>query len=185
MDRQVSVSAIVTIPNAISLARLLAVPVAVWLAVIGAIRTDFFLFVAAGLSDALDGVLARRGAHTRLGAVLDPLADKLLLVSMSIVLAAIGRLPDWLAILVVFRDLLIVGGVLVLQFIGDFVSIAPLRVSKANTAALVGLIAATLFQAGFGVSFPRISGGLIGLVAATTVLSGAAYLWRGARGRHG
>ncbi len=184
MDRQVSRSAILTVPNAISLARLCAVPATVWLVVIGALRAGFCLFLAAGLSDALDGYLARRGARTNLGAVLDPLADKLLLVSVTIVLAAIARLPDWLAILVVFRDVLIVGGALVLNFLGHYVTIRPLLLSKINTAALVTLLAFVLMQAGFGFIMPGLTGVLIVLVAATTIGSGALYVWREARGPH-
>lgn len=185
MDGQISRSAIVTVPNAISLARLCAVPAVVWLIVIGALRAGFWLFLAAGISDALDGYLARRGARSHLGAVLDPLADKLLLVSVYVVLAAIGRLPDWLAILVVFRDVVIVGGALVLNFLGHVVTIRPLLLSKVNTAAQIGLIGVVLMQAGFGLNWAWLTDGLIAGVAVTTAASGVAYVWREALGGYG
>jgi cardiolipin synthase len=100
--------------------------------------------VLAGLSDAVDGWLARRYGGNSIGALLDPVADKALLVTMYVTLAVVRELPDWLAILVVFRDLLIVGGVIVLGVLGHPVVIRPLYVSKLNTALQIVLIAATL-----------------------------------------
>jgi cardiolipin synthase len=182
MDRQPAGPCIVTVPNAISLARLFAVPVAVWLVLIAQWRSAFWLFLAAGLSDALDGWIARRGARSRLGAVLDPLADKLLLACMYVVLAATRLLPEWLAILVVFRDLLIVGGIALLAYLGHVVPIAPLPLSKANTAAQIALVALTLCCASFGWKRPPGFSLLVAAVAATTLSSGAAYLWREAAG---
>lgn len=175
-------AAVVTIPNIISLARLCAVPVAVWLVVRAELRVAFWLFLAAGLSDALDGWLARRGARTRLGAVLDPLADKLLLTSMYIVLAAVRLLPDWLAILVVFRDIVIVGGVIVISFLGGNVVIAPLLVSKLNTALQIALVALVLLLAAFALPRPAALSVLVWCVAATTFISGASYVRKEARG---
>ncbi len=110
---------LVNIPNVITFARLCAVPLAIWLTLQHRIDEVFFLFVAAGLSDAVDGWLARRRGTTSVGAVLDPVADKALLVSMYVTLAGVNILPDWLAILVVFRDVLIVGGVLLLAVLGQ------------------------------------------------------------------
>jgi cardiolipin synthase len=113
--------------------------------------------------------------------VLDPIADKALLVSVYVTLAAIGVLPDWLAILVVFRDLLIVGGVLVLWAVGLPPRIRPLFISKANTAAQILLAALVLLLAGFGFSAPLLLEVMIWLVAATTLASGAAYVAQAAR----
>lgn len=175
--------ALLNLPNAITFARLCAVPLAVWLVLRHDLILAFALFVAAGLSDAVDGWLARRQGGTPLGAVLDPMADKLLLVSMYVTLAAIGVLPDWLAILVVFRDLLIVGGVLVLWLLGHSVPIRPLMVSKLNTAAQILLVALALLLAGFGLEASALMSALVWFVAFTTLLSGAAYVWMGARGR--
>ena len=102
---------LVNLANVVTFVRLCAVPLAFWLVLVHRIDEAFLLFVAAGLSDALDGWLARRYGGNAVGALIDPVADKALLVTMYITLAAIGVLPAWLAILVVFRDLLIVGGI--------------------------------------------------------------------------
>src|ERR1700709_1491341 len=123
----------VNLANIITFFRLCAVPLAFWLVLDHRIALAFWLFVAAGLSDALDGWLARRYGGNAVGALMDPVADKALLVTMYITLATIGALPDWLAILVVFRDLLIVGGICVLAVLGHPVTIRPLYISKLNT----------------------------------------------------
>src|SRR5581483_5169026 len=112
----------------------------------------------------------------------DPVADKALLVTMYVTLAAVNELPDWLATLVVFRDLVIVGGVIVLSVLGQSVTIRPLYVSKINTALQITLVALTLLLAGFGLSAPKAELALIWAVAATTLGSGAAYVWVTARG---
>jgi len=169
--------------NAITLARLCAVPAAIWLVLRHDLHVAFALFVAAGLSDAVDGWLARRaGGGSALGAVLDPAADKLLVVGMYVTLAAVGVLPDFLAILVVFRDLMIVGGVLVITMLGQPVAIRPLRLSKANTALQIVLVAVALLLAGFGLADPMpvrlLLAALVWAVTATTVASGVAYLWQ-------
>jgi cardiolipin synthase (CMP-forming) len=176
-------SALLTVPNIITFARLCAVPLAVWLVLQQRMAEAFYLFLAAGVSDAVDGWLARRGAGSALGAILDPVADKALLVTMYITLAAVQALPDWLAILVVFRDIVIVGGVLVLAVTGQPVSIRPILVSKLNTAMQIVLVATTLLLAGFDFALPMLKIGLIWLVAATTLASGGAYVWNAARAR--
>lgn len=171
-----------TLPNLITLARLCAVPAAVWLILQHRLDLAFLVFVGAGISDAVDGWLARvRNARSALGALLDPVADKALLVSVYVTLAAVGVLPDWLAILVVFRDLLIVGGVLFLWVLGFPARIRPLLVSKANTAAQIGLAALALLLKGFGLAAPTLLETMIWLVAATTFASGAAYVVQAAR----
>src|SRR3954447_19379541 len=96
---------IVNVPNIITFGRLCAVPVAIWLTLREQFALTFGIFALAGISDAIDGWLARRRGGTTLGAILDPLADKALLVSMFVTLAIVRVLPDWLTILVVFRDL--------------------------------------------------------------------------------
>jgi cardiolipin synthase len=184
LDRPIALagSAIVTVPNAISLARLCAVPLAVWLVLRQDMREAFWLFLAAGLSDGVDGWLARRGAGSRLGAVLDPIADKLLLTSMYIVLAAVHLLPLGLAILVVFRDIMIVGGVMLISLVGEGVVIAPLLISKVNTALQIALVALVLMLTGFGLHAPLLLTTLIWCVVVTTVLSGALYVRKEAKG---
>lgn len=174
---------VVNLPNAISFARLCMVPAAVWLVLHEDFGPAFWLFLAAGLSDAVDGWLARRLGPTVVGAMLDPAADKLLLVSMYVTLAAVQRLPDWLAILVVFRDLVIVGGVVVLTLTGQRVPIRSLPVSKLNTFLQIALVALVLATADTGWFWPELTAALGWAVAASTLASGAVYVWRGARGR--
>jgi cardiolipin synthase len=171
-----------TLPNAITFARLCAVPGAVWLVLQHRFDMAFWLFLAAGISDGIDGWLARvRNARSRLGAILDPVADKALLVSMFVTLAAVGVLPDWLAILVVFRDLVIVGGVLVLYVLGQPPAIQPIMLSKANTVLQIALAAFALLVAGWNLAVGPLLELMILATAASTVGSGAAYVWLAAR----
>jgi len=172
---------LLNVANLISFGRLCAVPLAFWLVIDHALGGAFILFVLAGASDAVDGWLARRaGGGNAIGAVLDPMADKALLVTMYVTLAAIGAVPDWLAILVVFRDLIIVGGFMVLVLAGHSPAIRPLFVSKVNTTLQIILLGLTLFLAGFGVAAPGVAvvmNVLTWVVAATTLASGGAYVW--------
>src|SRR5579859_82330 len=174
---------LLTLPNVITFARLCAVPLAVWLVMEHLFTEAFYLFVAAGLSDAVDGWLARRYGGNSVGALLDPVADKALLVTMYVTLAAVNVLPDWLAILVVFRDMVIVGGVVVLSLLGQSVMIRPLYVSKLNTVFQIVLIAVSLLLAGFDLVAPILVDALAWVVGATTFASGAAYVWTTVRGR--
>ena len=104
---------IINIPNFITLGRIMSVPVIFWLLLSGQSKFAFFVFVCAGISDAVDGYLAKRfNWGTELGSYLDPLADKLLIVSIYIALGVRGELPLWLIIMVVSRDILIVVAVL-------------------------------------------------------------------------
>jgi cardiolipin synthase len=179
-----SSTTLLTLPNVITFARLCAVPLSVWLVVEHWLAEAFFLFVAAGASDAIDGWLARRnGGGNVVGALLDPVADKSLLVTMYVTLAVVYELPAWLAILVVFRDAVIVGGVVVLSVLGQPVVIRPLYISKLNTALQIVLVALTLFLAGFELAAPILRDIVIWAVAASTLASGAAYVWVTVRAR--
>lgn len=182
LDRDGSTD-LLNIPNIITFGRLCAVPIAIWITLQHRFEAAFFLFAAAGLSDAVDGWLARRRGGTALGALLDPMADKALLVSMYVTLAVVNILPDWLAILVVFRDVLIVGGVLVLAVLGQPAQIRPLLISKVNTALQIVLVAVALCFAAFHLTAPVLAGVLIWAVAATTLASGGLYVWKAARAR--
>lgn len=165
------------LPNLITLGRLLSVPVAVYLLMQTAYMAAFLLFVAAGISDALDGYLAKRyNQTTRLGAFLDPLADKTLLVSIYVTLGLQGDLPNWLVVLVVFRDLLIIGGAVLAPLVRVEVRIRPLAISKLNTAVQIGLAAFVLGQLALDVRVDLVESAMIYLVAATTAASGASYL---------
>lgn len=177
-------AAVLTAANVVTFARLCAAPVVVWLILRGRLSPALALFVLVALSDALDGWLARRGGASALGAVLDPAADKLLLVSSFVTLAAVHELPDWLAILVVFRDLVVVGGVLVMRLLGRAVAIRPSLASKLSTALQMGLVVTVLARQGVrgGLWDPWVDG-LVLLVTGVTLLSGGAYVLQAVRGR--
>lgn len=165
------------LPNLISLARLLSVPLEVYLILKAQYELAFWLFVIAGLSDAVDGWIAKGLKQTSgLGSYLDPLADKALLVSVFLTLGHQNQIPAWLVILVVFRDVLIVGGV-VLQFaFSRDVRIKPSVTSKVNTAAQIIFAAMVLATLGVVEGLSRIVDGFGYVVAVTTVLSGAGYI---------
>ena len=171
----------VTLPNIITFARLCAVPMAVWLVLQEYFATAFWLFAGAGASDAVDGWLARRRGSSFVGALLDPVADKALLMTMYVTLAAVHVLPDWLAILVVFRDAVILGGVVVIALLGQPLMIQPLMISKVNTVLQIVLVALALLGAATDMSEPMAMWALSWLVAASTLSSGAAYVWKAAR----
>jgi cardiolipin synthase len=167
----------VTLPTFITLARLLAVPVIVWAIASGEMALAFAIFVLAGASDALDGYLARRlNAHSALGAYLDPVADKALMISIYVTLGLEGHLPRWLVILVVSRDLLIMGAVVVSRLVDRPVEIRPLIVSKANTVAQILLAAVVLAALGPGIVVPYLVPALTAAVGVLTLGSAAAYL---------
>jgi cardiolipin synthase len=165
------------LPNLITLARLLAVPLAVWLMVSGRYEAAFWLFISAGISDALDGFLARRlGSRSELGAYLDPLADKCLLVSAYVTLGLQGTIASWLVILVVFRDLLIIGGALLYQTLTHSLQVQPLLISKLNTLLQILLVGVLLARLGLGLDDHGVAEILVYAVAASTLLSGAGYI---------
>lgn len=165
------------IPNMITLGRLLAVPVTVWLILNDFIFAAFWLFVAAGISDAIDGFLAKRWNQvTEFGAYLDPLADKALLASVFITLGVQGHLESWLVILVVFRDVMIVGAVVLFQTMVRSLEMDPLFISKVNTLAQIILAALVLGAEGYNVDMGLFMEMMTGIVAVTTMASGLSYL---------
>ncbi len=170
------------LPNIISLGRLLCVPLTVWLVLSDNMDWAFWVFVAAGASDAVDGFLARRfGWRTVLGAYLDPVADKALLVSIFVLLGARDLLPDWLVALVVLRDVVILGGAFVLMGPGEPLKIKPLFISKANTALQIVLAGFVLAEHGFDLAYPESHRYLVYAVAATTIASGLGYVLKWGR----
>jgi cardiolipin synthase len=165
------------IPNFITLGRVMSVPVIFWLLVNGHSRIAFFVFLLAGVSDAVDGFLAKRFKWTsELGAYLDPLADKALIVSIYIALAVSGDVPLWLVIAVVSRDILILLAVLLSWLVNQPFRIEPLTVSKINTAAQLLLATTVLGDNAYdlGLDMPRLL--LVWSTGVTTVLSLLAYL---------
>jgi cardiolipin synthase (CMP-forming) len=168
-----------TIPNLITIARLVAVPLIVLLIGQESWGLAFTVFVAAGLSDAVDGFIARRfDMRSEFGAYLDALADKALLVSIYVTLSVTGVLPGWLAILVVSRDIMIISAILVSWLMGRPLAIKPMFVSKLNTGAQIAFAALVLGTKAFIPEAPTLYGGGMVLVAALTIVSAAAYLAR-------
>ncbi len=166
-----------TIPNYITILRLLLVPFVIWAMLTGQQLMAFLGFLSAGISDGVDGYIARRyDMKSELGTYLDPVADKLLLVSVFIVLAYQEMLPLWLVAMVVFRDGLIVSAVMLSAVMGRPVEMHPLFVSKANTAAQIALAALVLAQHGLAFDSAMAVGVLVWLVALLTAASTAAYL---------
>jgi cardiolipin synthase len=166
-----------SIPNLITLGRILLVPVVVWAIAAGEMLLAFGLFLVAGLSDAVDGYLAKRFNMTsELGAYLDPLADKALIVSIYVTLGIAGMIPRWLVILVVSRDIMIVGAVMLSWLIGSPLKVKPLLVSKLNTAAQIAFACLVLAALGFAFRAETLIAAMMVVVAVTTLLSIAAYL---------
>lgn len=171
------------LPNLITLARLCAVPVTVYLIILDRLDWAFWLFVFAGISDAVDGFLAKQfRAHSAIGGYLDPLADKALLVSVYVTLGLLGDLPAWLVILVVFRDALIVLGIAVSHALGQPLQMKPLVVSKINTGLQIALAAIVLMLYGYKIEAGWAVQALVVAVAVSTLISGAAYVVRGLKG---
>jgi len=170
------------LPNLITIARILMVPVVVWAIASREMQIAFLLFLAAGVSDAVDGFLAKNlGMASELGAHLDPLADKTLIVSIYVSLGITEAIPRWLVILVVSRDILIIGGVMLAWFLGQPMTVKPLLVSKLNTAAQIVFACLVLAALAFGFDAEIAETALMWLVATLTLISVGFYVrewWR-------
>jgi cardiolipin synthase (CMP-forming) len=172
----------VSIPNIITLGRILLVPFIVWAIASNQMEIAFAIFIVAGVSDAVDGFLAKNFNMTsELGALLDPVADKALLVSIYVALGIWGAVPRWIVILVVSRDIMIVGAVIVSWLYGKPIPMKPLMVSKLNTVAQVAFAALVLGSVGFGFDASPYDLVLMGLVTIFTLLSVSFYLVEWAR----
>ncbi|MGE3782278.1 MAG: CDP-alcohol phosphatidyltransferase family protein [Alphaproteobacteria bacterium] len=169
------------LPNAITLARLASVPVVIGLVLGGRYAAAFWVFIGAGVSDAVDGYIAKRfDRRTPVGAVLDPVADKALLTGLYITLLLTGHLPGWLVSLVVLRDVLIVIGYVALRASDRTHRLGPLYVSKINTLVQIALVGFVLARLGIGAQAGWVEALLIAATGITTVFSGLCYLvrWR-------
>ncbi len=166
------------IPNIISFLRLLLTIPVVWALLEEEFMTALVLFFIAGVSDGLDGFLAKRlHWQSRLGGLLDPLADKALLVSSFLCLGGLGLLPPWLVALVIFRDVIIVTGALVYSVQVEQLNAEPSLISKLNTLLQIILVLVVVVNQGV-YSIPQwFMLGLILSVTATTVSSGIAYVF--------
>jgi cardiolipin synthase len=166
------------VPNLLTLSRIAIVPILIlmlkdhnFVAALGA-----FLF--AGVSDALDGWIAKRYHYTtRFGAILDPVADKILLVSCCVMLTVLELLPFWLMLTVAFRDLLIVGGYLVYTSAVGTVRMRPSLLSKINTVAQIALVLSILLSEASGFRYQPFLDVSMYFVFFTTVASGIHYVW--------
>lgn len=170
------------IPNLITGLRILLVPPFLWLLLQERYGAALSLFVIAGISDALDGFLAKRfGWTSTLGGILDPIADKLLLMGAVLALGWLNELPAWLVVLVILRDLIIVAGAISYHLMIERVEASPLWVSKLNTLMQLMLVFAVIVNYGIAALPAWLLAGLIYLTALTTGWSGCAYVWQWSR----
>jgi cardiolipin synthase len=166
-----------SLPNFITLCRLGLVPVVIAMISQARWQAACIIFILAGLSDAVDGWLAKSlRLRTELGAYLDPLADKALLVSIYVALAVVGALPSTLAILVVARDVMIIGAFMISWLMAKPIKIKPLLISKINTGAQIAFAAAVLGAKAFQFALGSWFNFAAYCVAALTLASLAAYL---------
>jgi len=170
------------IPNLITSLRILLVAPFLWLLLQEQYGAALLLFIIAGVSDALDGFLAKYfGWTSELGSLLDPIADKLLLMGAILALGWLNELPGWLVALVILRDLIIVIGAISYHFLIERFTASPLIISKFNTLLQLTLVCAVIVHYGVTPTPTGLLTGLIYLTALTTVWSGAAYVWQWSR----
>ncbi len=166
------------LPNLITLGRLFSVPIVIWLILGGQMKVAFWVFFIAALSDAVDGILAKQmDAETVFGAFLDPIADKALLVGAFLTLGHEGYIVTWLVIMVVFRDLVIVGGAMLFHTVTQTLTMRPLLISKVNTFVQLIFAIAVLWVEAYRIEdgFALVVIGYI--VAITTLWSGTVYVF--------
>ena len=169
----------ISIPNILTLVRILLTPVFVILLLRELYGYALAVFVFAGVSDGLDGFIARYfNQRTALGAYLDPTADKLLLVSSYVALAVLQVIPSWLAVVVITRDVLIVVGIAIFTLFEKAYEVRPTFLSKCTTALQIILVAASLFDP-TRTRLADLHGPLIWATAGATILSGLHYIYIG------
>ncbi len=169
---------ITTIPNIITMFRIATVPVLIVLLHDLQYGWAFLVFLISGISDGLDGFIAKRfNMASELGAILDPLADKALIFSSYLMLMILGDLPFWLFLTVIFRDVLILVGSLIYVAFNGQVKMAPSYLSKLNTFMQISLVVAILAQKTFGLNYSTFTDYLIYATFITTILSGVHYVW--------
>ncbi|GAB6904717.1 conserved membrane hypothetical protein [Desulfosarcina cetonica] len=169
----------INIPNLLTLSRLLLTPLFIILLLRGQLRPAVWVFVLAGISDGLDGLIARLfNQRTVLGAYLDPVADKALLISAYVCLAYLGIVPTWLSVIVLSRDILIVIGIAIFTITQKNYRIRPSLISKWTTGAQ--LVTVMIFLLAFELPAARLLlPMLVWIVAGLTVISGLHYIWIG------
>jgi cardiolipin synthase len=166
------------LPNLITGLRFLLIPVLVLLLLEERYATAFAVFIVSALSDLADGLIARHwNLRTRLGAIADPLADKLTMLAVTLALASQALIPAWLAVAIVVRDLVIMGGAIAFHFVVGRVDMAPSWLSKFNTVLEFSVLSALLADAARVIEVTVLLPPLFVLVIATILGSGAHYVW--------
>jgi len=167
------------LPNTITLVRVILIPFFIGLLIYGHYRSALAVFLAACVTDGLDGAIARfTNTKTDLGAFLDPMADKLLIVSSFVTLAILEKIPVWLVISVVSRDVILALGSLVITFTGHDLTIRPSIIGKLTTVLQFAVVSLTLVLIAYGMKHGYL-GSLYWVTAAFTVVSGVQYVVRG------
>ncbi|WP_165919198.1 CDP-alcohol phosphatidyltransferase family protein [Sulfuritortus calidifontis] len=167
-----------TLPNLITFCRILLVPFIVWALLERDIALAFWLFAAAAVSDLIDGNLARLlDQRSEFGAWLDPIADKLVLLSTLVLLAVDGLLPMWFAVLVLMRDGVVLGGAVAYRGLTGGLKVAPSWLGKAAILLEFVLVSAVLAEAALQLGLAPLLPSLFWLAAAVAVASGLHYVW--------
>ena len=171
-------SSIVNVPNAITVLRALLIPVIAYALAAREYEPALWLFVAQAVSDLADGMIARRwGLRTRFGAIADPVADKLTMLVTTLMLAAAGLLPGWLAAAIVARDVVIVFGAVAYHFLVQEVEMSPTWLSKWNTALEFAVLTAVLADSAGVLSAGDWLPAAFALLGASILASGLHYVW--------
>lgn len=166
------------LPNIITVIRLFLIPPALWYLYHGDEMSALIIFAIAGFSDGVDGFLARRyGWVSKFGAVLDPIADKTLMLTFYISMGLLGHLPWWLIALVVGRDVVIVVGALIYHWLYGITEMEPQWLSKINTFLQLLLVVSMLWFAAKEISEHWFADFIIYAVTLSTIISGLSYVW--------
>ncbi|MDE0309394.1 MAG: CDP-alcohol phosphatidyltransferase family protein [Acidiferrobacterales bacterium] len=166
------------IPNILTLSRIAAAPLLIVLLRDANFELALILFILAGFTDGLDGWIAKRFNYTsELGASLDPLADKIIIIAAYGMLTILDVIPFWLMMLVIFRDLVIVGGYLVLTTLNGSIPMQPTLTSKINTFLQITYVIAVLLNNTSWLFIPYLTEVLMIAVALSTIASGTQYVW--------
>jgi cardiolipin synthase len=172
---------VLTLANQLTILRILLTPAIAIFLLYRYTAVALVLFVAAGITDGLDGFVARRrGQRTAVGMVLDPVADKLLLVSTVVALTVLQELPRWFTIVIVSRDLILVGGSVILYMFLGTVSTPPSWMGKTATVCQIGTVLLAMMD-NFVPALRSAVMPVAVLTAAVTIASGLHYVWRGMR----
>jgi len=176
---------VLNIPNTLTLIRIVIVPLFVIALLYGYYRAALALFVVATFTDFLDGMIARKtGQKTPLGAFLDPLADKVILLTSFIIFAYLKWIPKWLVIIVISRDLILILGWVLLYIVYGTAKVEVLYLGKITIASQFILIVYTLTSINFGPYVPQLPFEAFVVVGLITTISGIQYIYRGLRPQH-